>query len=430
MQPIRLSRRTLLRGAGLGVALPTLEAMLTDGGLLVGRAGAQPRKPPKRLVIFFIPNGVPMMHWTPATTGADYAMPKVLESLAPFRDDMNVLTGLDLETSGAGGGHERGTSGFATCVKNSEAGAGGPSVEQVAAKHLGDTTTLRSLVVSDNVCPARYAVNLSFISYTGPGAPVPPIRTTRPLYDKLFKDPSAGATIGPSELVLRRRSVLDFVKTDITRLERVLGGTDRQRIDAHLTGVRELERQLALTSPATPAASCGAFPTPALDGVKYSDESEKLLLDMTAFALKCDLTRFASFMVAFGGASAGPCPGEHALVHARDYAKTVPIKQHQVSLFAHFLKRLKDDTAREADGTVLDNSIIYFGCEMSDGSAHSNRNTPVVLAGKAGGQVRTGRHIVYPARTNIARMMLAMLKLTGAPVDEFGEVRAPLDGLT
>ncbi len=425
-----MNRRTLLRGAGIAVALPTLDAMLDDRGWLHQTARAQARKAPIRLVTFFIPNGVPMGDWVPTTTGTGFAFGRAIVPLAPFREDINVLSGIDLEVHGAGGGHEWGTSGFATCMNNSPSGAGGPSMEQIAAQHLGDATKFRSLVVSDNTVPPNYDTNLSYISYSAASTPVPPIRDPRVLFDKVFKGMTQGPAPDPSDLVARRRSVLDFVKGDLGRLDRVLGTSDRQRLDAHLSGVRELERQLDLMSSGAAGPTCAAPAEPTVNGAKYSDEGELLLLDMTALALKCDLTRYASFMVAFGGASAGPAPDQHALTHARDIEKMVPITQRQVTFFAHLLASLKDDTAREGDGTVLDNSLLYLGSEMSDGAAHTNDNLPIVLAGKGGGQVRTGRHIAYPTKTLMSKMMLAMLKLGGVPVDEFAAMREPLGGLT
>jgi len=430
MNPIRMNRRTLLRGAGIAVALPTLDAMLDGKGLLYGTAGAQASKPPTRLVIFFIPNGVSMGDWVPLTTGAGYALRRCMEPLAPFQNDINVLSGIDLEVHGAGGGHEWGTSGFATCVNNSPSGAGGPSMDQVAAQHLGDATKFRSLVVSDNTVPPHYDTNLSYISYSAASSPVPPIRDPKVLFDTVFKGMTQAPATNPSDIISRRRSVLDFVKGDLGRLNRVLGSSDRQRLDAHLSGVRELERQLDLVSSGAAGPACVAPAEPTVNGAKYSDEAELLLLDMTALALKCDLTRYASFMVSFGGASAGPAPDQHALTHARDFEKTVPITQRQVAFFAHLLGRLKDDTAREANGTVLDNSLLYLGSEMSDGAAHTNNNLPIVLAGKAGGQVKTGRHIAYPTKTLMSKMMLAMLKFGGVPVDEFAGMSEPLGGLT
>jgi hypothetical protein len=259
---------------------------------------------------------------------------------------------------------------------------------------------------------------------------VPPIRTTRALFDHLFSGGlPGGATAAPSDIVLRRKSVMDFVTGDATRLQKVLGTSDRQRLDAYLTAVRELERQLALTSAAAPTCTTPAAPPDATSN-DYSDASELLLLDMLAVALKCDLTRYASFMVAYGGASNGPAPGEHALCHARDVQKILPITQYKVGLFAHFLGRLKDDTAREGSGTVLDNSLIYMGAEMSDGGQHSNSNVPAVLAGKGGWTVITGRHIVYPKGTLMRQTMLAMLKVGGVPVDTFAGTSEPLSGLT
>ncbi len=431
MKPIRLNRRTLLRAAGLTVALPTLDAMLTDRGILHGVAHAQAQAAPTRLVTFFFPNGLSSMDdWVPAATGEGYSMRPAMQPLAPFQSSINVLSGIDLGVHGAGGGHEWGTSGFATCVNNLPSGAGGPSMDQVAAQKLGDATRLRSLVVSDNTVPPNYDINLSYISYSAASSPVPPIRDPRQLFDKLFQGfEPAPIGSGPSDLVQRRRSVLDFVKGDLTRLNRVLGSSDRQRLDAHLTGVRELERQLDLpAAPTSPACSVPSAPT--VDGAKYSEAGELLLLDLTAMALKCDLTRYASFMLSFGGASAGPAPEQHALTHARDREKTVPITQLQVKFFAHLLGRLSDETAREGAGTVLDNSLLYLSSELSEGWQHSNDNLPIVLAGKAGGQVRTGRHVAYPKGTRLSRLMLGMLHFGGVPVTEFAGTAAPLDGLS
>jgi hypothetical protein len=404
--------------------------MLDGRGLLHATAHAQAQKPPTRLVIFFFPNGLSSLEdWIPTTTGDGYTMQVAMQPLAAFRDSINVLSGLDLDVRGAGGGHEWGTSGFATCVNNSPSGAGGPSMDQVAAQHLGQATKFRSLVVSDNTVPANYDPNLSYISYTGASTPVPPFRDPRELFNKLFEGLVVAPGSAPSDLVARRRSVLDFVRSDLSRLNGVLGTSDRLRLDAHLSGVRELERQLELVASGV-GPNCTPPPTPTVDGSRYSEEGERLLLDMTALALKCDLTRYASFMLSFGGASDGPAPNQHALTHARDREKTVPITQLQVGFFAHLLGRLSDPTAREGDGTVLDNSLLYLGSELSDGSAHSNQNLPVVLAGKASGQVRTGRHIAYPKGTLMSKMMLAMLQLGGVPVNEFAGMTEPLSGLS
>jgi hypothetical protein len=431
MSAIRLNRRALLRGAGVAVALPTLEAMLTGRGLLHGVAHAQAQKPPTRLVTFFFPNGLSSLDdWIPATLGRGFAVKPAMLPLEPYRESFNVLSGIDLKVGGAGGGHEWGTSGFATCVDNSPTGAGGPSMEQVAAQQLGDATRFRSLVLSDNSVPPNYDVNLSYISYSAANSPVPPIRDPKELFDKLFEDyQEMPAGAGPSELVLRRRSVLDFVKSDLTRLHGALGSSDRQRLDAHLTGVRELERQLELSASAQ-AAACKPPVAPTVDGSKYTEEGENLLIDLLALALKCDVTRYASFMVSYGGSSNGPAPNQHALTHDRNREATVPIVAGQVAFFARLLAKLSDETAIEGTGTVLDNSLLYLGSELSEGSAHSNDNLPVVLAGKAGGQVITGRHIAYPAGTLMKRMMLAMLELGGVPVSEFAGTDQPLEGLT
>lgn len=431
MSLTQLNRRALLRGAGVAVALPTLEAMLSDRGLLHAVAHAQAQQAPQRLVIFFFPNGLASLDdWIPSTTGSGFAVKPAMAPLEPFRDSLNVLSGIDLKVGGAGGGHEWGTSGFATCVDNSPTGAGGPSMDQVAAQQLGDATRFRSLVVSDNCVPQPYDVNLSYISYSGASNPVPPIRDPKELFDKLFEGYTpmpAGSQ--PSDLVARRRSVLDFVKSDLGRLNGVLGSGDRQRLDAHLTGVRELERQLDRSASAQ-AAACALPASPTLDGSKYSEEGENLLIDLTALALKCDLTRYASFMVSYGGASNGPAPNQHALTHDQNREATVPIVAGQVAFFARLLSKLSDDTALEGSGTVLDNSLLYLGSELSGGSQHSNDNLPVVLAGKAGGQVVTGRHIAYPSGTLMKRMMLAMLQLGGVPVSEFAGTNQPLEGLT
>lgn len=428
MRRLRLSRRTFLRGsgaAGIAIGLPALDAMLDDRGLFHGIAGAQPAAMPTRLVTFFIPNGVPREQFTPATTGSGYAPTRCLEPLADHLADITIVSGL----LGIGGpdSHAAGICAFATGVPGTTLGAGGPSIDRVAAAQREGETPFSALAVaversgtwSSNGHSSSCFVNASWVDREVPAAAE---RDPRALFATLFGSLPAGDPAAERR-ARYRRSVLDYVRGDAARLSTRLGATDRARIDAHLTGIRELERRLdalgtACTRPAEPGEAASYV------------ARVNLQVDLLAMALACDLTRQASFMYADGGgnggidATVGLEGNQHEHAHAGDREWMARYSVVQLGALARFIAHLK--SVPEGDGTLLDNAIVYAGTELGDGEHHTREELPAILAGRAGGRHTPGRHVRYTDAPRLARFLLTVLHLAGVEIGELGGETSPL----
>lgn len=443
VRPFRLSRRTFLKGAGAAMALPLLEAMLP------GSARAQSAEVPKRLFAFYVPNGIHMSAWTPGSEGAGYALTPILQPLAAYRDDFLVLSGLSnyaATPQGDGpGDHARGTGCFLTAahpVKTEGADISiGPSVDQVAADFLADQTRLRSLELgcegggSTGGCDSGYSCAYSRnVSWRSATTPMPKEVNPRSVYDRLFAGFDPGETaqqIGKRQRY--KQSVLDFVLDDAQRLSQRLGTRDRAKLDEYMTGVRELETRLETS---TQGPSCEPFQRP--DGTPADfQEHVRLMLDLVALAFQCDITRVATFMLGNGGSNRsysflGVSGAHHELSHhqgdSAKHAALQVIDTWEVEQLAYLLSKLK--AAQDVEGSVLDNTLVFFSSEISDGNAHSHNNLPVLLAGRGGGAVSPGRHIAYPQSTPIANLFVSMLQSVGVSTSSFGDDgNGPLSGL-
>ena len=311
---MKLDRRTVLRGVGASVALPFLEIMRPK------RARAQeadpedpkePPPPPRRMVVFYVPNGIHMPDWTPAVTGPDYVLPPILEPLAPFKDQLLVLSGLNNLAAKANfaGDHARGTGSFLTCmpVLKSEANIqNGVSVDQQLAKAIGDWTTFPSLELgaegggSTGGCDSGYSCAYTRnIAWADAQTPVPKEVNPQEVFDRLFKGYDQTLTVAQVERRrLLRLSVLDFVEEDAKALKLVLGKADRQKLTQYLDAVRELEKRIEKEAEA-PQCYPGQKPAPALD----VETHVRLMADLTALAFQCDLTRVVTFMLGNAGSN-------------------------------------------------------------------------------------------------------------------------------
>jgi hypothetical protein len=455
MKPFRLSRRTVLRGAGLSIALPTLDAMMDGRGRWYGLAQAA-TVAPVRVMAFHFSHGVVLSQWTPATMGKGYAITPGLAPLAAFQNDFNVITALQQLSwlKGPGGGHANGFPDFATAAVTNGQGAGGPSFDQVLAAELGAATKFRSLVANNeamaNQNEGATTAHMTNIAWTGPGSPAPAERDPHNLFNTLVMATPAtpavngGAPAAPSPEALaraaRKKSVLDQVMSEFGPLNQRVGSADRARLDEHLTGLREVER--ILTS-APPTVAPGAMCSKPIDGtaaeVMDVTMRAQVFLRLFAMAFRCDLTRYASFALSNGFNTRrypdlSTLNDYHQLTHTGGHYGPDPPNvlmkfiTYFAGLFGYFLNELK--TTPEGAGTLLDNCLIYYGSELGEGW-HVCDSMPVILAGKAGGRVVTGRHLMYPAGTPLAKLFLAILQLTGSKTQTFGlGGDAPLDGLT
>jgi hypothetical protein len=450
VKPFRLSRRAALRAAGISIALPTLDAMIEGRGHWLGIARAA-TQPPIRVMAFHFPHGVPHSQWTPATTGKGYAITPGLMPLAAFQNDVNVITGLQQTAwnKGPGGGHANGFPNFATAVPTIATGAGGPSLDQVLAAEFGTATKFRSLVANREPASSQTegatTAHMNNISWTGPGAFAPAERDAMNFFMTLVSAVPAASPgtvqTGPSPQALaalaRNKSVLDHVMGEATALSMRVGSVDRARLDEHLTGLREVERVLTSAPPPT-LAGCSPAAAPTAAEVLSYDLRSKVFLRLIAMAFRCDLTRYVSFALSNGFdsrtyAELSTLNNYHQITHTGRYGPDPPnVEMKFVTYFAglcaYLLNELK--STPEGAGTLLDNCLIYYGSEMAEGW-HTNNDMPVVLCGKAGGQVVTGRHLHYPDPTPLAKLFLAILKFAGSQTKTFGlGGDIPLDGLT
>lgn len=442
MHDAPVSRRAVLRGVGAIVALPWLETLAP-----LAQAGV-PATPPRRMAFVYVPNGVILPDWTPKSEGSDYALPSILEPMAPLKQDFAVISGLTCDKARANGDgagdHARASAAFLTGAQaRKTAGANmqaGVSVDQVAAARLGDHTRLPSLELAIERfrgvgnCDSGYScVYEHTLSWRNPTSPLPTEVDPRLVFDRLFSTrPNDPDREKRNRL---RTSVLDAVLEDARGLETKLGGTDRQKLDQYLSCVRELEQRIARTEMLPPSTPPAGTIKPQKAPADLS-EHFRLMCDLLVLAFQADVTRIATFMFAREGSEQkyrmiGITEGHHELTHhfnnAEKIAKVRTINTFHVRQFAYLVGKLK--AIPEGSGTLLDNCMVAYGSGNSDGNRHSHDNVPLLLAGKGGGTIKTGRHVRYPRETPLNNLWLAMLERMGAPTAKLGDSTGRLQGL-
>lgn len=449
-RPTWLSRRTLLRGLGTAVALPWLEAMApaADG------PGASAKASPRRMAFFYVPNGVHMPAWTPAQEGTAFELSPTLASLQPFRDKLLVLSSLAQDhafphADGAGD-HARSLSCFLTgahVLKTDGANIHvGVSADQVAAQKLGRVTPFASLELGidrgaqSGNCDSGYSCAYSSnISWRSPTTPMAKEVNPRLVFERLFasrSQPGSGSDTAPARARrdLYRKSILDFVADDAARLRDRLGNADRRKLDEYLTAVREVEQRVAAMGSAAGAGPGaggsdvpGSFHKPG--GIPSDNKAHiRLMCDLMVLAFQGDLTRIITFMYANEGSNRsyafiGVPEGHHDLSHhggdKAKQAKLAKINAYHIEQLAYFLGKL--DAVREGDGTLLDHAMIVYGSGISDGNAHNHDELPILLAGRASGTIKPGRHLRYKRGTPLNNLYLSMLDRMGTPIDSLGD---------
>ena len=445
----RVDRRTFLRGAGTALALPLLDS-ITFGAV----------ERPKRLAFLFVPNGMNMPDWKPRETGAGYALPSLLEPLADHRDEILVVSNLaQLNARALGDGpgdHARSAACFLTGAhpvktagRNIRAGI---SVDQVAARRLGRATALPSLELGTE--PARQSGNCdsgyscaysSNLSWRTPHSPMGKEIDPRSVFERLFRmGPEGESRAARAERLHARRSILDYVRDDANRLTKRLGKTDRRKLEEYFTGIRELERRIDMLDPAQPGDEVHIWNEPVAEelrappgGVPRDYRAHvRLMYDMLVLAFRLDRTRVATFMLANEGSNrnyafVGASGGHHHISHHKgDKQKIEKIRRinrfHSEQL-AYFLGKLKE--VREGDGTLLDSTAVVYGSAISDGNRHNHDDLPILVAGRGGGIVNPGRHLVAETRTPLCNLYVSLLRGVGIPTERFGDSNGPLAGL-
>jgi hypothetical protein len=438
----QIHRRTFLRGIGAAVALPMLDAMAPSLASVVSAAGASPQKSPRRMAFVYVPNGVTVPEWTPKAVGANFDLPRILQPLAALKENVSVLSGFDQKNGMAmgdgAGDHARACASFLTGAHPRKTSGrdirAGISVDQLAARHVGQHTVLPSLELSCDAgprlgaCDSGYSCTYQFnISWRDEAMPMMPEVNPQQAFERLFGDVKGGidSQQARSRRAMFHKSILDFVRDDAQQLQTRLGGSDRRKIDEYLTAVREIEKRVELAVKTSPRLPSG-LQAPEMH--ENFEQHIRLMFDMLVLAFQTDSTRVATFMLSHEGSNRsygflGVNEGHHEVSHhggrAAHIEKITKINTFHMTQFAYFLEKLK--SIREGDGTLLDNSMIMYGSGIRDGDRHEHEDLPLLLAGGGGGTITQGRHIKAPEHTPLNNLLVSLLERAGAPVDRFGD---------
>ncbi len=445
----QLSRRAVLRGVGATIALPFLDAMYPAFASQTVKKSLAPN----RMALLYVPNGIIMEEWTPtgglgSTPLADF--PRVSRALAPYRNDVLMLTGLTSDAGrehGDGGGdHARAGAAYLTCAhprkthgKDIKAGV---SMDQIAARHFEGQTRFESLELGceegiqggncDNGYSCAYSNSLSWRTENTPN---PPEIRPRAVFERLFgaaddeKDPAVRQRMGSY-----RRSILDMALGEAERLKSSLGGSDRRKLDEYLYAVRDIEKRIQSAERSNVARV--AIDAPSASVPDDFAEHSQLMFDLLALAFQTDMTRVVTVLLAIEQSprnypEIGITEGHHGLTHHQGdkgkIEKVTQINEYHIKQFTYLLDKLK--SIRDGDGTLLDNSMIVYGSGLADGNQHQHHNLPAVIAGRGRGTIRPGRHLRYADETPMANLFLSMLDRMRVPVDTWGDSTGRLDGL-
>lgn len=457
-----MPRRSFLRGAGATLALPFLDAMWP----LMAAGSSAPL--PVRIALLYMPNGVRADRWTPEGKGRGFKLSPILSPLEKHRENLLILTGLQNKASFTGDGHYVKTGGWLTGTTitkttGSDIAAGGISMDQIAAQHLGKNTKLPSLELGTEPVATGIDTNVNYtrlyashISWKTSTVPLPCEINPRVAFDRLFR----GRSKGGEKQAADDKSVLDLVSTDAKRLQAKLGQADKNKLEQYLESIREVERRIEAE-----AATLGAGENLPPELLKRLDELDKrisksmgkasreeelnsrprfdhgehcrIMMDLMVLAFWSDSTRVSSFM--FGNDVTGRNfsflegvnGGHHDLSHHSNDPKKLDqyekINRWHVEQYGYMLDRMKE--IKEGDGNLLDRSMVAFGSPIRDGNAHDPKNVPIVIAGGSKAGLNNGSHEVYDAGTPLCSLWLGVLEKAGVKTKELGDASAALRGL-
>jgi hypothetical protein len=439
-----ISRRTVLRGLGIAVALPWLEAM----GPVLSWADTTPaaRSAPNRMAFLYVPNGKNMADWTPKAEGPLTELPHILQPLEKLKGDVLVLSNLTADKArphGDGGGdHARALASFLTGSQARKTDGtdirAGISVDQMAASRIGDQTRLPSLEIGCESgamagnCDSGYScVYSSTMSWRSATQPLPKEVNPKLVFDRLFGTAPDGQRAKRDR---DRRSILDFVRDDSADLKGKLGANDQRKLDEYFGAIRDLELRIERAAK-MPEVKTPDYPVPK-GAPKSYEEHARLMCDLIVLAFQADVTRVATFVLANEGSNRpypfiGVPEGHHDLSHhgndAKKKSKIRDINRFHVTQYAYLLEKLK--ATPEGDGTLLDHCMVAYGSANSDGDRHNHDELPILLAGRGCGTIKTGRHVVYRRETPLNNLWLSMLDRMNAKVAALGDSNGALPGL-
>ncbi|NRB47951.1 MAG: DUF1552 domain-containing protein [Saprospiraceae bacterium] len=452
MKKNQISRRTMLQGLGASMAIPFLEAMVPVG---IDPSRYYEKNSPKRMAIFYFPNGVREDKWTPKGWGTNFELSPTLKPLEAFKKDLIILSELKNNLVDVRGtdGHYTKTAPFLSCFNitkttGANINVNGVSMDQLAAQHVGQQTLFPSLEYAIDPVKGGVDSNVGYtrlygssISWSSPNQPCP--REIDPVhaFNRLFRRFVPGKSQGTENPF--KKSVLDIVMQDAKRLNKHLGAADQNKMSEYLESVRSVEKRLVSDDK---LKDFEANITPDIKkellrlNVRVEDYAElnggvdittkvRLMMDINALALWSDATRVSSFM--FGNSVSnrnftfldGVTGNHHTISHHRDNANLLDmygrINYWHTEQFAYFLNRLSQ--MKEGEKTLLEQSMVLYGSSLRDGNRHRPTNLPIVVAGQAGGSLKTGQNLNFPKETPLANLYVAMLQAFDVPVERFGD---------
>lgn len=438
-----LSRRTMLRGLGTSIALPFLNAMMPAWGA-PSKAAAQA---PIRLGFIYHPVGMIMDRWTPSAEGSNFQFTPTMRALEPFRDHVNILTGLaQVQGRALGDGpgdHAREGATWLTGVhpKRSEGDVrAGISADQIAAKTLGRETQLASLEISleapslAGACDQNYScAYTNTVSWSTATTPLPVEPDPRALFERLFGDSQSTDAASRLKTLQENRSILDYVSGSIDRLETKLGSSDRNKLTEYLEAVRDVERRIQKAEQQNNSMKMPVVERPNAIPESF-DEHAKLMIDLQVLAFQADLTRVITFMMGRAGSNRpypliGVPDGHHSVTHHLNdpvkIEKVAKIDAHLVKTFAYYLEQLRNTPDRGA--TLLDHALIVYGSSLSDANLHLHHDLPIAVVS---GHFKGNRHIRYAKETPLNNLFMNVLDKAGVPTEKFGDATGELNMLT
>ena len=435
-----LHRRMVLRGIGTGLALPLLESMLPAQALAAGAA----QTAPVRMACLFFANGAIMDKWKPTGEGKDFQLSPTLEPLAEMKDDLLIIGGLaqhHARANGDGAGdHARNASAYLTGAQPKKTSGAditvGQSIDQAVAEKIGSQTRLPSIELgidrgrNAGSCDSGYSCAYSSnISWKTASTPCSKEVNPRAAFERLFGNPQNAADMERRRR--NRKSILDFVSEDANRIQQAVSGADRQKLDEYFSSVRDIEQRVG-------RADNGPKEVPELnlpDGVPPELAAHmNLMFDILVLAFQTDSTRVATLMVADAGSNRtypeiDVRDGHHEMSHhqkdAHKIEQIAKIDKYLVERFGYFLQKMKSTS--EGESNLLHNSMILYGSAISDGNQHNHDDLPIILAGRGGGTIDSGRYVLLPEETPLNNLFLSMADRMGAKLDSLGDSKGMLD---
>jgi hypothetical protein len=413
-----IPRRAVLKGAGVTIALPLIDAMLPASTALAATAAG---KTPKRFAFIGFPHGAIMDRWSPKETGADYNISPILKPLEPFRKHLTIVSGLRNKPAETPEPHAYIEQGWLTAVKPWDFGKQGPdfgvSADQIAVRYVGQDTRLPSLELTTSQGSAR-------IAWRTPTQPLPQEGNPRAIFQKLF---GQGDTAEErAQILAETGSILDRVQGQARRLQASIGAEDRNVVGDYLDSVREIERRVQMAEKASTTDL--SIPEAPIGTPNDITEYFKLMFDLMALAFQADVTRVITMSMDHEASmrtytNLGISEGFHPLSHhgnnPEKMDKLVKIQNYHTQVFAQFVKKL--ESTKESDGTVLDHATILFGSDMSNSDKHNNDPLPSAILGHANGKIKGGQHLKYPQDSRHGDLLLTLLQRNEIPVKSIGD---------